>query len=386
MANNHSAKAWSFGTSDNWGEKFPQCSANSQKITPINIDTSDVSPCNATCRLALRFKESKCYTQYKNNIPTILFDPGCLLKFKEEYFNLKKMTLHHPSMHTINGSHYDMEILLYYNKNPINERDGGVILSILTKRGPDHGDINNFFNQFINQIPVVDTETEQEIEVDKNWSPKVIIPDSKAFFYYDGSLPYPPCTPNWTIVVFEQSMAISENVINTLKYILGDSNRNVREVSNKPEGMTVFYNSNNDFQDTVKTKDIESKPEKELSDEMMKLNLEKQKGYLIRNKLYVKGIILTVILVIVIYVAIKVASYFIKNDIINSFIISQVIKKNKRDEEIKRKQKEAEMEESGMMDPSMGGMPPMDMPPAGGLPPPPGGDPLAGLLPPPLPK
>ena len=102
MVNRNSNMAWSFGTSDKWGDKFPQCSANSQKITPINIDTSDVSPCNATCRLALRFKESKCYTQYKNNIPTILFDPGCLLKFRDDYFNLKKMTLHHPSMHTIN--------------------------------------------------------------------------------------------------------------------------------------------------------------------------------------------------------------------------------------------------------------------------------------------
>ena len=374
MANSDAYKTWSFGTSDTWENKFPQCSANSQSITPINIDTSDVSPCNATCRLALKFKESKCYTKYKNNIPTILFDPGCLLKFKEEYFNLKKMTLHNPSMHTVNGSHYDMEILLYYNRNPINEKDGGIILSILTKKGPDHGKLNHFFNQFINQIPVVETDIEQEVEVDKNWSPSVIIPDSKAFFYYEGSLPYPPCSPNWTVIVFEQSMTISENVITTLNYILGDSNRNIREVSNKPDGMTVFYNSNNHLQDTVKDNETKSRPEKALSDEMLKLNLEKEKGYLIRNKLYVKGVILTVILVIIIYVAVKVASYIIKNDILNSFIIAQVMKKGKRDTELKKKQQQAEMESSGMMDPGMGGMPPM--------PPPDGYDQFAGLLPP----
>ena len=179
MEKKYANKTWSFGSSEEWENKFPSCSANSQRISPINIDTSDISPCNATCRLGLRFKESKCYAKYVNTIPTIFFDPGCLLKFQGEFFNLKKMTLHYPSMHTINGSKYDMEILLYYFRNFKNEKDGGVLLSMLCKRGPDYGKINNFLNQFINQIPVTETEIEQEVEVDKNWSPEVLIPKSK---------------------------------------------------------------------------------------------------------------------------------------------------------------------------------------------------------------
>ena len=204
---------------------FQNVQVNSQRIAPINIDTNDISPCNATCSLGLRFKESKCYTKYVNTIPTVFFDPGCLMKFQGEYFNLKQMTLHYPSMHTINGSKYDMEILLYYFRNHKNKDDGGVLISILCKRGPDHGKINNFLNQFINQIPVTETKIEQEVEVDKDWSPKVLIPESKSFFYYEGALPYPPCNPNWINIVFEQSVFVSENIINTLKYILGDSSK-----------------------------------------------------------------------------------------------------------------------------------------------------------------
>lgn len=368
MENKKAKNTWSFGTSEEWENKFPKCSANSQRITPINIDTSDISPCNATCRLAFRFKPSKCYTRYLNTMPTVSFDPGCLIKFQGEFFNLKKMTLHYPSMHTINGSHYDMEILLYYNRNHTNEQDGGVIISLLCKRGPDNGDINNFLNQFINQIPVTETRIEQEVEVDKDWSPEVLIPESKSFFYYEGSLPYPPCNPNWIIVVFEQSIVVSDNIINTLKYILGDSSRNVREVSNKPESMTVFYNSNLEEQGKI-SKSEEDKIDKpelsdEISDELRKLNLEREKGFIIKNKLYIKGTILTIIIILVLYLAVKFAGYIVKQDVLNNFIISQIVKRNKREAEKQKAKMEAEMAEQGgmmgppMMDPSMMGPPP----------------------------
>lgn len=371
MENKNANKTWSFGTSEEWENKFPKCSANSQRITPINIDTSDISSCNATCRLAFRFKPSKCYTRYLNTIPTVTFDPGSLIKFQGEFFNLKKMTLHYPSMHTIDGSHYDMEILLYYNRNHTNENDGGVIVSLLCKRGSDNGEINNFLNQFINQIPVTETRIEQEVEVDKDWSPGILIPESKSFFYYEGSLPYPPCNPNWIIVVFEQSIEVSDNIINTLKYILGDSSKNVREVSNKPESMTVFYNSNNEEQGKI-SKDEEEKIDKPelsdvLSDEMKKLNLEREKGFIIKNKLYIKGVILTIIIILVLYLAVKFAGYIVKKDILNNFIISQIMKRNKREKDKQKAQMEAEMAEQGgmmgppmmdpMMDPSMMGPP-----------------------------
>ena len=91
------------------------------------------------------------------------------------------------------------------------------------QKGPDHGKINNFLNQFINQIPVTETKIEQEVEVDKDWSPKVLIPESKSIIMKE--LPYPPCNPNWINIVFEQSVFVSENIINTLKYILGDLTR-----------------------------------------------------------------------------------------------------------------------------------------------------------------
>ena len=112
--------------------------------------------------------------------------------------------------------------------------------------------------------------------------------------------------------------------------------RNVRDVSNKPETMTIFYNSNNDTQTEVKQKEVQELDKPSLSEEMKKLNLEREKGFIHRNKLYIKGTVLTIIIILMLYVAVKFAGYVVKQDVLNKFIISQVIKRNKRQAKIEK--------------------------------------------------
>ena len=327
---------WSFRESNNWEEKFPKCSATASRVAPINIDTSDVSPCHTTCKMAIRYGKTKCYTKNENSMPTVYFDPSCYCKFKGMIYTLKKMTIHKPSMHTINNDNYEMEVLLYHYLNPLAQDSGGVIISILFRRGHDYGKVNNFFNQFINQIPV-DEGVEKEVEVYENWNPESLYPDSKSFFYYDGALPYPPCDQNWQIIVFEEIIPISSNIINTVNYLLGDSSQNIRDIVKKPDNITVFYNSYHSFEDDIK--DIKGKDGSSSTDKVRKETKEKQamnmysdsnRGYLRANKIYIKGIILTVILVLLIFLALKIAKYLVVNDVINRMIVKQIMKKEQR--------------------------------------------------------
>lgn len=359
-------KSWSFRESNNWENKYPKCAENASRVAPINIDTSDVTSCHSTCKLATKYASSKCYVINENSMPTVIFDPTCFCKFKGMIYTLKKMTIHRPSMHTINHNNYDMEILLYHYLNPKSEDDGGVILSILFRTGPDHGDENQFFNEFINQIPTVETSDETEIEVSENWSPEMIFPGSKSFFYYDGALPYPPCNPNWSIVVFEEVVPISSNIINTIKYILGDSSQNIRDVRKKPKNMVVFYNSYNNFEDVITDKEAETGESDSIGinrDETkalqaMNLYRDSNRGFFIENKLYIKGLLLTLILILIIYLAIKVAKYLVTNDIINRMIVKQIKKKEQRDIE----KATAEQGGNAAMGPPMNMGPPQQMP------------------------
>ena len=106
---------WSYRNSYRWKRNFPQC--NSDRQSPINIDTSKVSECNELCRLSTRYNPSKCHIINKNRTPTLRYDSGSYIKFRGVLYELSKITLHTPSMHTFNGSHYDMEVQLYHCNN-----------------------------------------------------------------------------------------------------------------------------------------------------------------------------------------------------------------------------------------------------------------------------
>jgi carbonic anhydrase len=248
MTTNNSSGLWVFERSDKWVNRYGNCTNKAIRTAPLNIDTNDITPCNALCKLSLKYEPTTCSVSMTNNIPTITFSPNCIIKFKNDFFYLRKMTLHRHSMHTINESRYDMEVLLYHNRNPANDNDGGVILSILIKKGVDYGPVNAFFNEFINQMPANESATERDIPVSDSWGPEQLLPESKSFFYYEGALPYPPCTPKWSIIIFEESVGIAQNILDTMGYLLisTESNNfvpNVRLIKKKPQCITIFFNA-----------------------------------------------------------------------------------------------------------------------------------------------
>lgn len=344
---------WSFDRASVWKSRYPLCSNKAGRVAPLNIDTNNVSPCHALCRLNIKYEPTTCNVSMINNIPTVTFSPTCILKFKNDFFFLRKMTLHRHSMHTVNETHYDMEVLLYHNRNPINDSDGGVILSILMKKGADYGGANEFLNEFINQMPANSSPVEQEIKVSAGWNPEQLLPESKSFFYYDGALPFPPCSPNWSIIVFEEAIGVAGNIIDTMGYILsGDPsnpNPNVRPIQRTPNGTVIFYNPNSRFdssQDMEGAEAITALPTLPTTTNVAGVSWLKQNIY------YIKGIVITIILVLMIYVAIKFASIIVKNDILNSFIIRQLKKRETR----QTTQAQAAMAEQQAME--MGGMAP----------------------------
>ena len=239
--------SWVFDRSSEWKAKYGKCSNTAKRISPLNIDTSDVSPCNALCRLAVKYEPTTCSISMINGIPFVTFTPNCIIKFKNDFFYLRKMSIHSTSMHTVNNSYYDVEVLLYHNRNPVNDADGGIIISVLMKKGVDYGKANNFMNEFINQMPTQDMPIEKDIIVSDLWSPEQLFPESKSFFYYDGALPYPPCNTNWTYIIFEEAVPISQNIIDTIFIYMLNEKPNIRPIQKKPKAISIFYNQNSQF-------------------------------------------------------------------------------------------------------------------------------------------
>ena len=320
---------WVFDRSGEWvNNGYPLCAKTSNPLAPLNIDANNVSMCSVFCRLSVNYKPTTCSVSMVNNIPTVTFAPTCTIKFNNDFYYLRKMTIHYTSMHTVNESYSDLEIMLYHNKSVLNDNDGGVILSILLTSGSDYGSANEFLNEFINQMPANEHPIESDVAVSSTWCPDQLFPEStKTFFYYNGALPYPPCSKNWTFIIFEENVSVSQNIIDTIKVILGDGNKNIRPIQKTPNDTVIFYNSNTHFDG------IQDISDSAISNAMSPIStsstntVSSSESWLKRNIYAIKGIIITIILILMIYVAIKIAKVIVQNDLLNSFILRQLKKK-----------------------------------------------------------
>ena len=266
-------------------DQYPKCKGKKQ--SPINIDTSTFdnfkNRCDVNCKLAVSYQPSDCHITNENNIATIYFNGDSYISYDghkseegdnynfggdKNIFNLKKATLHTPSMHTINSENYDLEIMLYhysitssdelsYNKETKNnnnndndndtnweEENKGIIVSLFYKIGHDKGEPNDFFSQFMNRIPTRATKKELRIPVNDDWGPKLLLPKNKGFFTYAGSLPKEPCNENWYYIVFEEAGIIGKTLFEAFKLVFA---RKTNRITQRLNERTISYNNSAKF-------------------------------------------------------------------------------------------------------------------------------------------
>ena len=355
------SKNWAYRNYLKWKTKHPTC--NGKKQSPINIDTSIVADCRQTCQLEVDYRPSKCHIVNNNRTPIIKFDPNSYIIFRNEKMVLHSMTMHTPSMHTINGEFYDLEVQIYHIRTPKNFGDGGVAFSLFFKRGKEtisnKNKANYFFNQFINEIPSEETKIEKEVMVGEDWNPNLIFPKTKSFFYYRGSLPRPPCKENWTWIVFEEVGIISKTNYEAFNLVFENNRRPIRPRN----GREIFYNSAVNFinskakkkakvqraieelkemeqkleEDIKNKKDSPSQMDDTMGDEEEKLKVEEAESakmtiWYIENKTFIKNTMITIILILMVYIAIKLVSYIVRGGVLNDFMKRQLEGKKKYEE------------------------------------------------------
>lgn len=320
---------WSYRNYTRWPTKYPSCGGKKQ--SPINIDTSKISECNGLCSMSIRYNPTTCNAINTNQTPIINIDPGSFLKFKGVIYELTKMTIHTPSAHTVNGANYDLEVMLYHCLNRSTCSDtGGIITSLLFQATDvDSGDINKFFNQFINELPVEETSRELAIQVDDSWGPEILYPPLKSFFWYEGSQPMPPCSENWTIAVFEDVQPISRNILETLRLAFDNNSRPVRPLN----GRVLYYNSNTKFDDAdnyeMEKIDNQIKKLTELKSELTSGGgntsnsgispvttatvITNLNPWYVANKTKIKVVLILLVLVLVLTCAVKLTRYIVRS-------------------------------------------------------------------------
>jgi len=204
---------------EHWGELSPDFS--------LCADGRNQSPVDLTADFDLELPEL--LFQYHgtpvrelNNGHTIMLQvrPGNYLEIPEldQRFNFKQAHFHSPSEHTVDGRSFAMEVHLVH----ANEDGELAVVGIMFEEGAEDFMLNRIWSF----MPENEGETtESPLTVFEAG----VLPPTREYFRYNGSLTTPPCSEGVTWMILKQHMTASADQISRFQQRIGSlTNRPVQ--------------------------------------------------------------------------------------------------------------------------------------------------------------
>jgi carbonic anhydrase len=157
----------------------------------------------------------------------INYDGGETFKIGSESYALRQYHFHSPSEHTVNGSHYPMELHLVH----VSEEKKLAVIGVFIQEGRH----NEAFDRIWSNLP---TQPGQEVhhenvQVDVDH----ILPENRATYRYLGSLTTPPCSEDVRWFVYSEPIELSINQIKAFQKIFHGNNRPTQPLNDR----TLLY-------------------------------------------------------------------------------------------------------------------------------------------------
>ena len=192
--------AWSYegsGGPDNWGQLKPDYAtcANGRRQSPIDIRDGiglDLEP-------LLFFYRPSSFRVLDNGKSLLLLTYGGSLNLLGKSYTLTQIQFHRPSEMTVAGRTFAMDAQLTHRSE-----DGRlVIVSVLLEPGGE----NPVIQMALNNLPLEKggevAPPAQDINIER------LLPESRAYFTFMGSLTVPPCSEDVTWLVLKQPQQVS---------------------------------------------------------------------------------------------------------------------------------------------------------------------------------
>lgn len=244
---------WKFSNSTNWVKNYGNCKITNNQ-SPIDIDKTKIEECFLLCYLQTNYNTSSLNCRHTDNLIIFAIDNNNTIIYNERAYKLTKIIFHLPSLHTIDGNPYQMELNFYHvpvNRLPTQGNDI-VIISVFVSTESNNPDSMSEFNKIARNIPVAkNTSVVNSGSLNLN----NLIPQEKQFYTYKGSIPYPPCDNDVTWIIYETPSSINLTDYNAIKSLLYNNIR--RPLA--PLGNRIVYYSNNIKKKVVKNNKIEKK-------------------------------------------------------------------------------------------------------------------------------
>lgn len=212
IASENNNQNWSYDDDstgqEDWGtiKGYEICEFGTNQ-SPVNIaytKTLNLPPLN--------FKYSQANVTLKLNKQSFIMnvtDGGTIIDGNKSYI-LQSIEIHSPSSHRIRDRFYPVEIHLIHKDASGNS----LIIAILTEIGNNNSAVETLLKQ--TNLHSIDKFTFNSDE---------LLPTSRAYYSYNGSLPYPPCTENVKWRVLKTPITISTQQFSNITKYTGRNTR-----------------------------------------------------------------------------------------------------------------------------------------------------------------
>lgn len=223
-ARQHASIHWDYegaGGPENWSKLDPKNTtcAIGQRQSPIDIRDGirvDVEP------IAFNYRPSTFrILDTGHTVQVVVGDSSISLTGKT--YELVEFHFHRPSEEKVNGQRFDMVVHLVHRAD-----DGQLaILAVLLERGPE----NPFIQILWNNLPL-----ERHLEVSPPTTvidPATLLPASRNYYTYMGSLTTPPCTEGVLWLVMKQPVQVSQEQINIFSRLYKNNARPIQPAAGR---------------------------------------------------------------------------------------------------------------------------------------------------------
>jgi carbonic anhydrase len=215
---------WSYegdGAPANWGRLRPEYAlcANGRRQSPIDIRESikvDLEP------IRFDYKPSRFRIVDTGRTIEVEVGEGSTMNVMGRNHELLRFHFHRPSEERINGKAFDMVVHLEHR----DDEGRLATVAVLLEKGAENPLIQTLWNH----MPLeVNQEVLPEVAIDLNR----LLPESRAYYTYMGSMTTPPCAEDMLWIVFRQPMSVSEEQVRIFTRLYRNNTRSIQPSNNR---------------------------------------------------------------------------------------------------------------------------------------------------------